>query len=229
MNDTLIKKKGKINKKKLLLFLLVVLFVVLNVIILLKQPIKNIYVKNNTIYTDQEIIELAELENYPSFLLSGKSAIKKRILKNQLIKQVNVKKGFKRTVVITITEYKVLFLKDNKYFLENKKEVLTDKINYNVPNLINNVPTNIYDKFIECLIATDNDILKMISEIKYDPNEIDSERFILSMNDGNYVYLTLSDFDKINSYKSIVKNIGDNVGIFYLDFGNYFEPSENIK
>ena len=39
-----------------------------------------------------------------------------------------------------------------------------------------------------------------MSEIKYDPNDVDDERFIITMNDGNYVYLTLHKFNKINHY-----------------------------
>ena len=74
------------------------------------------------------------------------------------------------------------------------------------------------------------DILIRISEIKYDPNDIDNERFYLTMNDGNYVYLTLNKFDKINNYLEIVKTFNNKKGILYLDSGEYFEIfDENIQ
>ena len=68
--------------------------------------------------------------------------------------------------------------------------------------------------------------MKNISEIKYEPNDIDKERFLLSMNDGNYVYVTLSKFSNINNYLEISNTLGDKNGILYLDYGNYFVPKE---
>ena len=72
----------------------------------------------------------------------------------------------------------------------------------------------------------DNQILSIISEIKYDPNEVDNERFLFYMNDGNMVYITLSKITKINSYPSIIKTIENKKGVLYLDYGNYFVPKE---
>ena len=72
-----------------------------------------------------------------------------------------------------------------------------------------------------------NDILNIISEIKYVPNGIDKERFLFSMNDGNYVYITISKLTKINEYKSVIDSVEDKKGILYLDYGNYFVPKEN--
>ena len=72
----------------------------------------------------------------------------------------------------------------------------------------------------------DEDIMPIISEIKYDKNDVDDERFLFSMNDGNYVYITLSKMRKINNYGKIVESIKDQKGILYLDYGNYFVPKE---
>ena len=69
----------------------------------------------------------------------------------------------------------------------------------------------------------DKDILCQISEIKYDPNEIDKDRYYLYMNDGNSVYLTVNKFEKINKYNSILENVGKQNGTLYLDYGDYFE------
>ena len=46
------------------------------------------------------------------------------------------------------------------------------------------------------------------------------------MNDGNYVYVTMSKFDNINDYLEISKTLGTKNGILYLDYGNYFVPKE---
>ena len=70
------------------------------------------------------------------------------------------------------------------------------------------------------------EVLDKISEIKYDPNSIDEKRFLLTMMDGNYVYLTISRFEAVNNYISIIKNFNDKKGILYLDAGNVFEYFE---
>ena len=72
----------------------------------------------------------------------------------------------------------------------------------------------------------DRTIINRVSEIKYDPNSVDEERFLFTMNDGNYVYLTLTSFKKINNYVDILKNFENQKGILYLDSGEYFQVLE---
>ena len=84
----------------------------------------------------------------------------------------------------------------------------------------------LFKKFLKKFNLVDKDTLLNISEIKYEPNDIDKERFLLSMNDGNYVYVTMSKFNAINNYLEISKTLGEKNGILYLDYGNYFVPKE---
>ena len=63
----------------------------------------------------------------------------------------------------------------------------------------------------------------MISEIEYSKNTYDDKRFLLYMNDGNEVYITISRVDLLNKYIDIVKKLNNKKGILYLDSGNYFE------
>jgi len=69
-------------------------------------------------------------------------------------------------------------------------------------------------------------IKSQISEILYYPNEQDDDRFLLYMNDGNYVYLTLTKFKQINYYEDVLKSLNGKKGILYLDSGNHFEIME---
>ena len=69
-------------------------------------------------------------------------------------------------------------------------------------------------------------ILLKISEIEYVPNNVDSERFALKMNDGNLVYITLNKIEKINKYNSIYSSLDGKRGIIYLDSGDYVEIKE---
>ena len=72
----------------------------------------------------------------------------------------------------------------------------------------------------------DKSILKHISEIEYKKTDLDKERFLFYMNDGNCVYITLSKINLINSYNEIYPTLEDKKGILYLDSGNHFEIKE---
>ena len=70
------------------------------------------------------------------------------------------------------------------------------------------------------------DVFERISSIKYDPNDVDSGRFLLSMRDGNYVYLSINKFTNINNYIKIIRKFENKKGILYLDSGEYFKVME---
>ena len=116
------------------------------------------------------------------------------------------------------------------YDSSSNKTILYDgtktKTNVNCAVLINYIPNTIYNDFIDKIKMVDRNILNRVSEIKYDPNSVDEERFLLTMNDGNYVYLTLINFEKINNYVEILKNFENKKGILYLDSGEYFQVYE---
>ena len=216
------KKTRKLKKKKLIKFVIVVVLILLGISFLTDVRINNVVVKGNILYSDYVIIEKAEIDSYPSSLKNLSLNIKKRLLKDAYIKNVNVyKKGLKK-VVIEVKENLPLF-----YYLPTKKTILTDKSeiedNFPVPTVINYVPDKIYELLLNEISSINYDIVKRISEIKYDPNEVDDERFLLTMNDGNYVYLTLERFDKIDKYLEIIKSFDNKKGILYLDSGEYFE------
>ena len=80
-----------------------------------------------------------------------------------------------------------------------------------------------YDEFVDKMGKLDLNILNKISEIKYDPDEVDDERFLFSMTDYNYVYLTLNKLEDINNYNEIVKQFDNKKGILHLNSGGYFE------
>lgn len=182
--------------------------------------ITNIYIKNNNILTDQEVIDASGLRNYPSFILTTNYSIKNKLLKNNLVKKVKVKKGLWGKVYIDIEEYKPLFIYEDKVILDNKNEVDLD---ISLPILVNKVDDEILDKLISKYESVNDEIKLMISEIRYDPNDIDKERFLFTMSDGNYVYITLYKLSSIDEYLKITSTLKDKKGILYLDSGNYFE------
>lgn len=220
------KKKKKKMKKCFIKFCLIILilFGIGNLVYYGIGPnIKNIYVLDNNYLSDQEIIDLAGLNTYPNFYTTSSSSIKKKLKSNTLIKDIKIKKRLFNKIYIYVDEYEVLFYNQNtsKYVLENKKEVLLDGIV--VPTLINYVPDTKYNTFINKYILLDDKVKQKISEIKYDPNTIDEDRFFLYMNDGNYVYITLTKMELLNKYNEAITKVEGKKGTLYLDSGNYFE------
>lgn len=215
--EKVVKKFSFVKLVLVLLIMYIIGFLCYKVAI---SRITNIYIKNNNILTDQEVIDASGLRNYPSFILTTNYSIKNKLLKNDLVKKVKVKKGFWGKVYIDIEEYKPLFIYEDKVILDNKNEVDLD---ISLPILVNKVDDDILDKLISKYESINDEIKLMISEIKYDPNDIDKERFLFTMSDGNYVYITLYKLSSIDEYLKITSTLKDKKGILYLDSGNYFE------
>lgn len=224
-----LKKKTHLKIIPVLIFLLLIVAIFFIYNLISSLPVKNIYITGNTYLTDQEIIELAKLENYPSFIKTTSSTIKRNIEKNNLIKHAKITKKFFGIVEITIEENNILFRKyddDTKVILDNGSEVVDDKYSYSVPKLLNYVPDTKYKSFIKGMNQVTENIKIQISEITYLPNEQDKDRFLLYMNDGNYVYLTLTKFKQINYYEDVLEKLKGKKGILYLDSGNHFQIME---
>ena len=227
------KKKKKGTKKKIrikffniFLFLTFILIIIGAVYEIANLKITNIYIKNNYYLTDLEVIETAKIKDYPSTFQNSCKKIEKRLEKNPLIKTAKVKKTYFTRVYIDIEENSLLF-----YDVNISKIVLKDGTtfsgNYDVPTLINQVPKKVYKKMLTKFTLIKPDILDNISEIKYDPDSVDKERFLLTMSDGNYVYITLSKCSNINNYLKYIKEFNNKKGILYLNSGEYFKIMEN--
>lgn len=225
-------KKKKKRKKKLKIFRVFLTLVVLSLLVLLAMVIGKIkvngyYISGNTYYSDEEILNLTGLDKYPSYLFTTNYNINSKIKNNDLIQSIKIKKTLRGKFKVTINENKILFYDDinKKSVLENGKKI--DYYYKYSPVLVNEIKSKkIYNKFLKKMKTVNDDVMFNISEIKYEPNDIDKERFYLSMNDGNYVYITMSKFKSINNYNEIAKTLEGKKGILYLDYGNYFVPKE---
>ena len=217
-------KKRKLKIKNILILILLIILIYNMIIYILNLKISNIYIVNNSLLTDKEIINLANLSDYPSFILTSSKDIKTNLYKNKLIKEIKVKKELFGKIYIYITEYKPIAIYNNQLLLDNGS--LIDNIyDLNLPIIKNDI-SSIYDDYIASFSLIDSDILYKISEIEYVPNDVDKERFLIYMTDGNYVYMTLNKITKLNTYNSIVDQLESKHGLVYLDSGDYFEIKE---
>ena len=228
-NKQKIKKEKRVRLKivPVLIVFLVILVICTLLYFLSLVKISNIYIKGNNYLNDQLIIEQAEIEDYPSFLKTLKISIKNKLLKNPYIKKVKVRKKIPGTIEITIEEKNILFRKDDDRLivLEDETEV-DDNGEYIVPILLNYIPDTKYSTFIKKMNEVNENIKSQISEIRYYPNQQDEDRFLLYMNDGNSVYLTLTKFKQINYYEEVLDQLNGQKGILYLDSGNHFQVME---
>ncbi len=223
-------KKRKLKVVNFLIVLLVLIGLFFGVYLLIQIPVRNIIVKNTNYLNDDYILEKAELKDYPSFILVNSRKIENTLEKDKYINSAHVKKRIGFIVVVEVDENRPLFYNTNnsKYVLGNEKEYKEDDIshNFSVPRLLNYVPDKKYKKFVEGMHNIKVDILSKISDIEYKPNDYDKDRFLLYMDDGNVVYLTLTKFKMINHYNDVLKQLEHHKGILYLDNGNHFQIKE---
>ena len=221
------KKKRRLKLTRVFIVLVFLAIIGYGIYLLSKMPVRGYYIVGNTYYTDNQILDITGLNKYPSYLFTNSINITRKVKKDNLIESIKIKHKINGMLEVIVNENKIVFYDEikRKSILINKKEV--DYYNENIPVLINEIGNKkVYDRFILKLDKLNDDIIKNISEIKYDPNELDKERFLFSMNDGNYVYVTLTKLSNINNYLEISNTLGEKNGILYLDYGNYFVPKE---
>ena len=227
--------KKLVKKKKLKLlpcFIVLLLFGGLSFLVyfFLNLPIKNLIVKNTVYLNDDYVLELAGVKDYPSFWLLSTNEIEKKLETSPYILEADVERNFFHVLVISVTENKPLFINNTNHtvvFADKEEVKIDEEIDlFRVPILINYVPDNKYKTFVKGMANIKKDILGKISDIEYQPNDYDKDRFLLYMDDGNMVYLTLTKFDMINYYNDVLSQLENKKGILYLDNGNHFQIME---
>lgn len=216
--------KRRLKTKRVFILALVLICFILLVNALGKVNVSNITVTGNEYVSNGAIIKAAKLNNKVSFLKLKKKDACDGIKKMSLISDCHIKRKFNFSIEIEVVENKPLF-----YYLSDKKLILSDGTmleegnTYGVPTLINSVPEKILSEFISGLSSINSDIIRSVSEIEYTPSTnsagayIDEERFMLSMNDGNIVYVNNRHISSLAYYEKIYASIGDKKGYYNCD------------
>ena len=217
------KHKKKIRLSGLIFVILLIYLIGVSVYYVIKLPVKNIKIEGINTLTEGEVIQAIHLEDSFPMIKVTKSYLKDKFKDMPLIDSFKLKRNLKGQVTITITEAKVLFYYnyDNHLVLSNGKTIEDDERFLGYPTLVNYVPNDVYNSFINNFSKVDSDIIACISEIEYDPDKyedivIDNERFVFTMNDGNRVYINVINIEKMNKYQSVVAKTNQ-VGTLYLD------------
>ena len=218
------KKRRVFKVKNILLLLFLFLGIVGLVYYGVTMPVKNVYIKGNYILSDGEIMKISALDKNPSFLLTSSKSIRDKIIKNSYVKDVKISKKFGNVIEVNILEYSAVFSFEDKIILSNG-EIIPNTYNLSdVPILLNMIDNSSLLKRTAIKFGgVDANVLRQISEVEYQPVEVDGDRFLLYMNDGNLVYITLTKINKINKYNQIRDKLDGHMGIIYLDAGDYVE------
>ena len=223
-------KKTKIKFWNLLVVLLVLVGLFFGGKKMINEPIHNIVIAGTSYLKDDYIIELAGIKDYPPFLFYKRGNACKKIMKSKYVSSCKIKKKWGYVMRIELEENRPLFYdtNQNQYIFQNSEGIHEDSINqeFRVPRLLNYVPDKKYNKFITGMGRVKEDTLSKISDIEYQPNDYDKDRFLLYMDDGNMVYLTLTKFKMINHYNEVLSQLEGHKGILYLDSGNHFQIKE---
>lgn len=225
------KKVRKLNLKRVFLLVLIIALIVLLVKLSFKIKLSNIIVNGNHYVLENKIIEYSNLSKSSSFLEVDETSVCTNVLKEPLIASCTITKKLDFSIIITVSENYPLFYynETNSLMLSNGKEYNVNNT-FGVPNIINYVPNKILSSFIDGLKGINGDIIRSISEIEYAPSlslegtYIDEERFMLSMRDGNVVYINIKNIAILNTYNKIYASNGDKKGYYNLDsdYGIYY-------
>ncbi|MBR3211274.1 MAG: FtsQ-type POTRA domain-containing protein [Bacilli bacterium] len=223
-------KRTKIKFANFILVLLVLVGLFFGLKQILQEPIHGIVIEGTSYLKDDYIIELANIKDYPPFLFLKRKGTCKKIMKSEYISSCKIKKKWGYILYIQVEENRPLFYDTNKnqYVFQNSIGVKNayQEDGFRVPRLLNYVPDTKYNKFITSMARVETDTLSKISDIEYQPNDYDKDRFLLYMDDGNVVYLTLTKFKMINHYNEVLSQLEGHKGILYLDSGNHFQIKE---
>ena len=216
------KRKKRLRVGRLFLLLIIILAISFACVKFIDVPIRSIIITGNENLSDQEVIEISGLKDYPSYFSTFSFNVKNKLEDNFYIETAKVRKGI-LSIKIDIKEEKVLYIDKSTGKKYTKDGSLEDDKIVCAPFVTNEVTKNNQEDLIKAMGKLNKGILCQTSEIKYDPNEIDDDRYYVFMNDGNSVYLTVNKFKKLNKYNTILENIGKQNGTLYLDYGDYFE------
>ncbi|HLS61254.1 MAG TPA: cell division protein FtsQ/DivIB [Virgibacillus sp.] len=228
-------RKKKANRR--LVFYLSIFFLLILMIIYLQSPlsdIKTVAIKGNSFLSEEEIIEISDLEEQTNIWIINLKTIESDISKLPVVSSVKVSRKLPRTVEIELTEHKrVGYLSvDKKYHpiigdgttLKELEKPVGD-----APLLVDFKDKEYLKKMTSELNDLPENILHIISEIHWMPTKDNKDRVYLYMNDGFLVDGTIRDFaNKMEVYPAIVSQLSSgNKGIIHIGVGAYFEEFDN--
>lgn len=226
---------NKRRKKKYRKIILIILFFLVLLLILLYFQSKTSKIDgikiSRTVLNDQEYY-LQQADITPGHSLWGFSPKKstKRLEAIKVVRKASVSRKWFRDVQVSIKEWSPIAWIDVKgrlsLILENG-EIHTPDVQFsaNIPIVTNFEEIEFRKLLISQLVELDDSVYQLISEIR-GPQETDSDKVILFMDDGYEVHASLSTLaDKMSYYPEIVNQLSESEkGVIDIEVGTYFTP-----
>ncbi|WP_010530453.1 cell division protein FtsQ/DivIB [Lentibacillus jeotgali] len=227
-------RKKKANRR--LIFYLSIFFFLISIIVYLQSPlsdVRTIAVSGNSFVSDERVIEQSGIAKGENLWTINETQASRSIKENPVIQNADVNAKLPWTVDISITEFNhVGYVAQNEsYFpILGSGDVLKDMeqqtADGNAPLLIGFSDDDYLKEMTQELKNLPESILKLISEIHWQPTDDNERKIKLYMNDGYIVDGTIRDFaDNMSVYPSIVSQLDpESKGIIHIGAGAYFEP-----
>lgn len=233
-----LKEERKQRANRRLIFYLSIFFILLLTVIYFQSPlsdVKNIRIEGNRYVTNEQIIEVSQLNDRTSFWNIDRQKIEENLKSIIEISEVKVKRKFPNTVEINVKEYtRVAYLtEESKYFpILASGEILEEALSLfpsDAPLLIGFYSENELSEMAAELSVLPESLIHRISEIYFTPVETDPLRITLYMNDGFQVSSTIRGFsEKIAAYPAIVRELDPSIkGVIHMRMNPYFEQLDN--
>ncbi|MDF9825020.1 cell division protein FtsQ [Breznakia sp. PF5-3] len=213
--DRVIKHRKKLKLRKKRVKVLVVLTVILLIggyMLTSMSNIKILKVKNNVIYSQQQILNKAGLNYSGKMVFHPVFFIERALEKDELIKDVSVSKDyFSGAIYIDITEEKVIgyYNSDGKQYvlLGNGKsvEMKKDQLALISSPYLRDLNKDQRKLLGEELSKIDNEFIALISEIRHYKTSYDDNMLELLMQDGHIVRTNYDSLHLLESYREFLK------------------------
>ncbi|REB09676.1 hypothetical protein DVB69_02390 [Sporosarcina sp. BI001-red] len=230
------KKRRKRTNRKFVFILLVFVIILLVLLYFQSQASKIDVVKlNGAVLHDKDFyLKQAGIENGDSIWGFSVEGATERLRSVEGVQEATVSRKWFRDVDITIEEWRPIAWIDQKgqydLILEDGEIFAPDSDpSVDIP-IVNGFEDEDERKLLASqLVELDDSVYQLVSEIR-EPDEADTDRVILYMNDGYEVHASLGTLaDKLSYYAEIVNQLnGSEKGVIDVEVGTYFTPYSKL-
>lgn len=191
----------------------------------------SVIVKNNTIYSDKQVMEITTIEPGKSMILQFQFMANYHLINDPLIESVSIAKDYlDKEITIDVVEKQYLGIiknGDKSYLvLEDGSvtEIGPDEY-YDAPIIYaDGFEKTELEELVNQLSELNSNVIGFISEISYYDEQTDIVLQI-KMTDHNTVYVNLNELAyKLKFYPELKMTTNGKTGTFYLHNGDYFKP-----
>lgn len=228
------KKRRRRRRLIKIIGLVVICFLIFSYLNSDLSKFKSITVVSNRIYTDDQILEAANVGYDDSYLLSSKWLMEKDIKELPFVEDVLIHKDMFGSLTIEVVESKIigyLSSSNHQFLIQGKGVVSVENLSplfYAAIPRIGNFTDEQLEQLDKAFENVDPSLIEFISEIEPYSTSYDENMVQFVMIDGNRVSSSMKGIELINNYRSVLKDLkGTHVCLYMEDItGTIF--SENI-